>query len=65
MTTDTAGCDSGWCWRRRRHAGRRRERYRSVKQHDPHDDGNHDEPGEYEGGCTAGQCQCGPSQHFH
>jgi hypothetical protein len=53
--------DSGWCWRRWRHAGRRRwRRYRGEKQNDHHDDGKHDEPGEYERGYTAGLSECGP-----
>ena len=49
MSAGTAGCGSGWCWRRWRHAGRRRwQRYRGEKQHDHHDDGKHDGEGEYE-----------------
>jgi hypothetical protein len=43
----------------------RRQRYRGEKQNDHHDDCEHDGEGEYERGCTAGQRQCGPSQHFH
>jgi pimeloyl-ACP methyl ester carboxylesterase len=44
MNADTAGCDSGGCWRRWHHAGRRRWRgYHGEKQHDPDDDGKHDE----------------------